>query len=60
MLLLALLRNLLDLLRRELERSHAQHIAHALLLGTSRDGHDVLVNAPTKRDLALADGVFLG
>jgi len=59
-LLLPLLRNLLDLLRRKLERSHTQHIAQALLLGTSRYGHNILVNTPTERDLAFADGVFLG
>ena len=60
MLLLPLLRNLLDLLRRKLKRSHPKHIAQALLLGTSRYGHDILVDAPTERDLAFADGVFFG
>ena len=48
MLLLARLRNLLDLFRRELERGHSQHVAQALLFGTGGYGHNVLVDCPTK------------
>jgi len=45
--------------RREFERGSAQIITEPLLLGTSSDGHNILINAPTQRNLALGHGVLL-
>ena len=60
MLLLAEPLNLLDLLRRQLERARAQIIAQSRLLAARGDGHDALIHAPPQTDLPLADIIFLG
>ena len=60
MLLLPRLINLLNLRRRQLKCRRPQIVAQTLLLARRRDGHNVLIDAPSERDLARADGVLLG
>lgn len=51
--------DLLDLIRRQLELEGQKVIAKALLLARSGDGHNVLIDAPSERDLGRADSVLL-
>lgn len=59
MLLLPRFRNILDLLRCELEgRQVRQEHVQAVLVATRRDGHDALVQTPPQRNLSIADAVL--
>ena len=49
----------LDLSGRQLESCSSQIIAQSLLFAGSRDGCDVLVNAPSQTDLTRADSILL-
>ena len=51
--------NLLDLIRRQLELERQKIITEALLLARGGDGHNILIDTPSKRDLGRADSVLL-
>jgi hypothetical protein len=59
MLLIARLRNIFHLPRRQLKRDCPQVVAQSLLLRAGSNGHDILINAPSQRNLTLANVVLL-
>lgn len=60
MLLVAQVRDLLNLLGGELERRQLRQVAlESFLVGARRDGHDALVKDPAQSNLALRHGVLL-
>lgn len=59
-LLLAEFIQLLNLTWSKLERRHSEVVRQSLLLPARSDGNDVLINAPSQRNLTGAHGVLFG